>query len=302
MKKLPLLLQLAFITALGHAQTISDYYLPLCKDNFIHHYTPGVPNGWSERNSRETIIRTDVINGQTYYLQMGYEIEVQNPTDTDYYQAFWLKETPTGEIQMGAYDPTNTGNIDSAIILNPPNLFFSNAFLTVGYARSYSPNAQSSVVDSTVSITATVDSFTNCLHIRSTVKENGTITRVDDEYYAKGIGKVKNHRSLPLTEVHTSNITNYLAVDCTPTALNKVIKTKVEVYPNPAHTHLTIQMNQPPIDATISIYNMLGQKVMNRKLPFQTETISLETLTDGAYFYQIVSNNHEMTGKITVHK
>lgn len=71
------------------------------------------------------------------------------------------------------------------------------------------------------------------------------------------------------------------------------------VYPNPANDFITIQFPYSVENALISVYNSLGQNVLENKLSNNNSKISLEELESGVYIYKIGANNFSKTGKIS---
>lgn len=71
------------------------------------------------------------------------------------------------------------------------------------------------------------------------------------------------------------------------------------IYPNPANDFITIQFPYPIENASISVYNSLGQNVLENKLSNENSKISLEELESGVYIYKIEANNFSKTGKIS---
>ena len=65
-------------------------------------------------------------------------------------------------------------------------------------------------------------------------------------------------------------------------------KSSLRVYPNPTNGELLIEYEQQTIDnAEYSIYNLVGQMVMQGKLSDETTTINVELLASGMYFLKI---------------
>lgn len=70
------------------------------------------------------------------------------------------------------------------------------------------------------------------------------------------------------------------------------------VYPNPTNDTITFSLIDDSNNKTISIYTILGQKVLEKNISKQSPTISLKSLNSGIYFYKIESNNWSKSGKI----
>jgi hypothetical protein len=70
------------------------------------------------------------------------------------------------------------------------------------------------------------------------------------------------------------------------------------VYPNPTYDSISVTLPNESNVKTIAIYNVLGQKVLERNISIPSETISLKSLDKGIYFYKIESNGFSKSGKI----
>ncbi|MBO4738255.1 MAG: T9SS type A sorting domain-containing protein [Bacteroidales bacterium] len=69
------------------------------------------------------------------------------------------------------------------------------------------------------------------------------------------------------------------------------------VYPNPAQSQITIANAE---NADIAIYNLLGQKILDKRNITKKETISVENLHNGIYLLQIQLGNIIVTRKIHI--
>lgn len=63
----------------------------------------------------------------------------------------------------------------------------------------------------------------------------------------------------------------------------------LDVFPNPAKKELSISANS--IIDTVSIFNLLGQKVLTYDVDSITPTVDISSLSKGAYILQVTSNN-----------
>ncbi|WP_319800516.1 T9SS type A sorting domain-containing protein [Flavobacterium sp. N2469] len=68
------------------------------------------------------------------------------------------------------------------------------------------------------------------------------------------------------------------------------------VYPNPVQTNISFSFDNPK--ASVSIYSILGQKLIEKEITNQNPLLSVETLTSGLYFYTFDSEGLHKTGKI----
>ncbi len=72
----------------------------------------------------------------------------------------------------------------------------------------------------------------------------------------------------------------------------------VLVYPNPVNDNITIQIPTENKNSVLYLYNNLGQKVKEVAISNTTQTISVESLNSGIYFYQITAKNKTYKGKL----
>lgn len=75
----------------------------------------------------------------------------------------------------------------------------------------------------------------------------------------------------------------------------------VQVYPNPACSYLSINLNKQPIDKCIAvIYDINGKIVLNQAINNTESILDLNTLIEGTYFLQIIENNRMLIKKSIV--
>lgn len=291
-----LLIAISIITLqTAYSQTAADYYLPLCVGNYLKSNTLGngitTNGGWEARDTYNSIIREDNINGEAYYLQKGYEV-MDFGGSTNVFHYFWLRKDINGDILIGAYDLTQNGILDSATLVPSGSAFFSSQFLTLGYTRTIVMGPGSSTTDSVVSISETVGAHTNCLRIRTTRKNSGVIDMVEDTYYAYQIGKIKVDRTLPAWQVHVDDIVDSVLVNCYLTGVSDDLEQDkdVVVYPNPASDFFTLHVENVDLTRTaINIYNTLGELVCSEKLLQDQQNIYVGNLNSGIYMVEVVS-------------
>lgn len=299
MKTILLIVISIFTLETSFSQTAADYYLPQCEGNYLELYTPGGSEyGWAARTTFYSIIRSDSINGKLYFLEKGFEILDDNPTDTLVFHCFWLREDSVGNILIGAGDFTNTGVLDSATIINPPGPFFPNQYLTVGYSQSYS-FAGDIFQDSVISISASAGGYTNCIQIRSTRRTGDTIVFIKDEYYANHLGMVKDEISYPDNEV--ANLVDYLASDCYTDIPENSFgnKNEVSIFPNPSNGKFTI--TYPSATREIQISNSLGKIIQTKYVDNETNS-EFELSENGIYLIQIKTDKQTITKKLIICK
>ncbi len=75
-------------------------------------------------------------------------------------------------------------------------------------------------------------------------------------------------------------------------------KNDFQVYPNPTFDAISVTLPNGTDVKTIAIYNVLGQKVLEKNISNLSPTISLQTLNSGIYIYKVESNGTSQSGKI----
>ena len=88
------------------------------------------------------------------------------------------------------------------------------------------------------------------------------------------------------------------------TALNTALSTSefntnsFNLFPNPANNEITISSVDNMIGATIKFYNNLGQLVLEKNIDNKSQNISLQSLSNGVYYYNISSAEKTLYGKL----
>jgi serine protease AprX len=75
-------------------------------------------------------------------------------------------------------------------------------------------------------------------------------------------------------------------------------KAKFLIYPNPVENNLFVSFPNGIEQTKLSLYTTLGQNVFEKLIQNSEESVSLEALNSGIYFYKIQSNSFVQTGKI----
>ena len=76
------------------------------------------------------------------------------------------------------------------------------------------------------------------------------------------------------------------------------IENEVFVYPNPVETEVSFSFVNKSTTASVVIFSVLGQKILEKKISNQNPIISLEQLKSGLYFYTFDAGDLYKTGKI----
>lgn len=214
MKKLILIFLTLYIATIAQAQTASDYYMPLCVGNQTILHTIHNNDGWAGRITTYTIIKTDEIEGELYYVEEALEFVVNELVGPVPFRYLWLKENNDGEIIVKAFSDEYP-LLDSAEILPEPEVFFSNNILTTGYTNIMN-NGWHMEIDSVISTHAICGIFDDCIQIRHTNLNNGVVDNRGDSYYARGVGLVGSNRTYPSHQVHTAVFTSTFITGCDP--------------------------------------------------------------------------------------
>lgn len=89
-----------------------------------------------------------------------------------------------------------------------------------------------------------------------------------------------------------------LALNNAALQVNSFEKQTFVVYPNPAINEIKIRFSDDFSKVKLSLFNNLGQSVLEKDRLSSDETITLESLNSGIYFYKIASANGFQSGKI----
>jgi hypothetical protein len=82
-----------------------------------------------------------------------------------------------------------------------------------------------------------------------------------------------------------------VSVQVCSTGINAVSANNIGIYPNPTSNDLFIQTNTTFDNATIEVYDMIGQKVMVEKLQNNVTRVSLSNLNNAVYQIRVINNN-----------
>ncbi|WPO77303.1 S8 family serine peptidase [Flavobacterium sp. KACC 22761] len=77
-----------------------------------------------------------------------------------------------------------------------------------------------------------------------------------------------------------------------------LVSSSFSVFPNPAKTMITFSFSEGNYDASVAIYSLLGQKLIEKQITNQNPFLSVEALNNGLYFYTFDSEGLHKTGKI----
>ncbi len=81
-------------------------------------------------------------------------------------------------------------------------------------------------------------------------------------------------------------------------SVNNISKSEFEIYPNPAQNVISVQFPYGFENASITFYNSIGQKVLEKSITNNSNSVIINNLNSGIYLYAIQSKNKSQTGKI----
>jgi type IV secretory pathway VirJ component len=159
----------------------------------------------------------------------------------------------------------------------------TDKFNAAGYALTALPLTMAAIADQTVAADAnntyTLPSFSSLAN-PIVANCNAVVTQ------SPVIGTVLTPGTYSITMTATSGtatVSQTFTLTITPNlTLNENSKTKVAVFPNPTKNQITIK-GDFEANESITIYNLLGQKVTERKLLSNEETIDVSKYESGLY-------------------
>jgi len=90
-----------------------------------------------------------------------------------------------------------------------------------------------------------------------------------------------------------------LKANCTSVGVAETTKlNSFKVYPNPFNDLLTINYEAQTADVSVTIYNVVGEKVLRRAINSINTELNLASLNRGVYFLQISDGELFFTKKV----
>lgn len=115
------------------------------------------------------------------------------------------------------------------------------------------------------------------------------VTSPNELWQTDDILLVNNVKGFDVPDVFTnvvSNETNTMKV------MSKLTTTSLNIYPNPFHANITIDMNETPAaGTTLTLYDLAGRKMRQEMLTNRRTTLSLDRFIAGVYIYHVVDAN-----------
>lgn len=79
---------------------------------------------------------------------------------------------------------------------------------------------------------------------------------------------------------------------------NFLVSSDFSMFPNPAKTFISFSFSNENYEASVAIYSVLGQKLIEKQITNQNPILSVEALNSGLYFYTFDAEGLHKTGKI----
>ena len=70
------------------------------------------------------------------------------------------------------------------------------------------------------------------------------------------------------------------------------------IYPNPVNSTIFVKVPDESVNSVFYLYNNLGQKVQESTIINTNQTINVENLASGMYFYELSTQNKTLQGKL----
>ena len=82
-----------------------------------------------------------------------------------------------------------------------------------------------------------------------------------------------------------SNIIDLLAQN-----ISEELNSIISIFPNPASTNISIQVNESDLGSQVFIFNTIGQEVFSERIASVNQLLNIEKLTEGFYFIKLESS------------
>ena len=83
---------------------------------------------------------------------------------------------------------------------------------------------------------------------------------------------------------------------------NNPLVSGFRMYPNPASNFVTISLDDPSENSSITIYDQLGRIVLNKDIENESDEVplSLDNLNKGVYYVHLISKRIKFTKKLII--
>ena len=155
-------------------------------------------------------------------------------------------------------------------------------FNAAGYAMTALPLSMAAIANQTVSADAnntyTLPSYANLAN-PIVANCNAVITQSP----VNGTVLTPGTYTITMTATSGTTVTRSFTLTITPNlGVTENVKQNVVIYPNPAKNQITLK-GEFDVNESIAIYNMLGQKVIEKTIKSNEEKIDISNLSNGVY-------------------
>jgi len=274
-----------------------DFYMPVLADGTEAGLYNAVGNGWWHENMQNVAGR--FYNSQGYFYRYdesdanGYALKLygSGPSANGFIR-FRCDEVPKS--LKGCYKFSNTGCDDFTIYAYAVN---SADTLTLG--ELFLGTVHSSSKSFAAPITESFQDFEIDL---------SDFEAIDIDYFVIMFSALMNHsctKTLPTGDVFTNDPNGYAVVDDlklvydTPTSVDdEFTKKDIIAFPNPTTGLVNLKISEIGADANILLFDLVGNKLMEKSAESDVEQIDLKNFSSGIYFLHITQDMKKKTIKI----
>lgn len=274
-----------------------DFYMPVLADGTEAGLYNAVGNGWWHENMQN--VATRFYNSQGYFYRYeesdanGYALKLKasGPSANGFIR-FRCDEVPKS--LKGRYKFSNTGCDDFTIYAYAVN---SADTLTLG--ELFLGTVHSSAKSFAAPITESFQDFEIDL---------SDFKAIDIDYFVIMFSALMNHsctKTLPTGDVFTNDPNGYAVVDDlklvydTSTSVDDEFTKKDNIaFPNPTTGLINLKIREIGVDANIQLFDLVGNKLMEKSAESDVEQIDLKNFSSGIYFLHITQDMKKKTIKI----
>ena len=274
-----------------------DFYMPVLADGKEAGLYNAVGDGWWHENMQNVAGR--FYNSQGYFYRYdesdanGYALKLygSGPSANGFIR-FRCDEVPKS--LKGRYKFSNTGCDDFTIYAYAVN---SADTLTLG--ELFLGTVHSSAKSFAAPITESFQDFEIDL---------SDFKAIDIDYFVIMFSALMNHsctKTLPTGDVFTNDPNGYAVVDDlklvydTSTSVDDEFTKKDNIaFPNPTTGLINLKIREIGVDANIQLFDLVGNKLMEKSAESDVEQIDLKNFSSGVYFLHITKDMKKKTIKI----
>nr|WP_319997168.1 T9SS type A sorting domain-containing protein [uncultured Draconibacterium sp.] len=274
-----------------------DFYMPVLADGTEGGLYNAVGNGWWHENMQN--VATRFYNSEGYFYRYdesdanGYALKLKasGPSANGFIR-FRCDEVPKS--LKGCYKFSNTGCDDFTIYAYAVN---SADTLTLG--ELLSGTVHSSANSFVAPITESFQNFEIDL---------SDFEAIDIDYFVIMFSAYLNGsctQTFPTGDVRTNDPNGYAVVDDlelvydTPTSVDdEFTKKDIIAFPNPTTGLINLKIREIGVDANIQLFDLIGNKLMEKSAESDVEQIDLKNFSSGVYFLHITKDMKKKTIKI----